>query len=175
MKLLLFVLLSLCLVFATKDPLHEEDHHGWLEEDLVKNEERFILKPELSGMNSSEQIWLANNNVANVLGIQPVKQIAIPIYFNLIFVGFDGDGNDGIELLNENFEEWFEHITHQLPHITVPVGEEQTTVKKVKLKETKLKYIYSINLIKLHPIVNTVLEDILFWGVRDEYNTYCKK
>jgi hypothetical protein len=74
-------------------------------------------------------------------------------------------------LIDENLELWFEHVTHQLPHIILPVGEEQTNTKKIKMRETKLDYIYSINVIRLDPMVNTIIEDVLVWGVRNEYNT----
>eukprot|EP01091_Cochliopodium_minus_P014174 TRINITY_DN4769_c0_g1_i1.p1 TRINITY_DN4769_c0_g1~~TRINITY_DN4769_c0_g1_i1.p1 ORF type:complete len:921 (-),score=222.56 TRINITY_DN4769_c0_g1_i1:24-2786(-) len=167
----LFLILFIFFVHFSLNQEPELDiEHGWLKEDLIKDEFTPSSK-KIENFDMSEEKWLASHNLQTYFEIFPVKKISIPIYINLIFLGFDGDGNDAIQLVDENLELWFEHVTHQLPHIVLPVGEEQTNTKKIKMEDTKLDYIYSINVIKLDPMVNTIIEDVLVWGVRDEYNT----
>ncbi len=39
-------------------------------------------------------------NLASYLGVTSTKSVVIPISVNLIFVGFEGDGNEGNEYDN---------------------------------------------------------------------------
>ncbi len=48
----------------------------------------------------------------------------------------------GLELVEDNFNEWFEHIDHFVRHRIVPVGEEQTTTERRKTPKTHVKYQY---------------------------------
>lgn len=44
--------------------------------------------------------------------------------------------------MEDNFNEWFEHIDHFVRHRIVPVGEEQTTTERRKTPKTHVKYQY---------------------------------
>lgn len=45
-----------------------------------------------------------------------------------------------MELLEDNFSEWFEHIDHFIRHRIVPVGEEQTTTERYRTPKTYVRY-----------------------------------
>jgi hypothetical protein len=52
------------------------------------------------------------------------------VHVNLIFVGFDGDGQNGIKIPSHLFEEWFDHLEHSLEHEILPVGDEPQGTRK---------------------------------------------
>ncbi|MDP2438438.1 MAG: hypothetical protein Q8P67_22065 [archaeon] len=110
--------------------------------------------------------WAASGTVGNYLQVQEVEGVALPVYVNLIFLGFDGDGANRVELTSENFEPWFQHLEHEVPHRVVPLGNEQTTVHKFSTAHSLVKYRYALNVVKLAPVVNAIIEDALLWATR---------
>ena len=71
-------------------------------------------------------------------------------------------------LQEEQFEPWFGHVDHRVPHLIVPVGEEQTTTQPYPTEQSKIFYGYHLNLIKLAPMFNTILQDQILWNLRPE-------
>ena len=75
-----FVLLS----FSQEPELNIE--HGWLKEDLIKDEYTMPSK-RIENFDVSEEKWLASNNLLTYFEISPIKKLSIPLYVNLIFLG----------------------------------------------------------------------------------------
>jgi hypothetical protein len=90
----------------------------------------------------------------------------VPI--NIILLGFEGDGLESINLAPEDLKPWFEHIEHSLNHVVVPVGEEQTTTHVYHTEGVPVEYSLHLNVLKLCPLVSTILEDIIYWNLRPE-------
>lgn len=130
-----------------------------------------IVMPENA---TEEEIWLMAGDMANYRSLSEIISVSLPLPINLIFVGFDGDGEHGLELVEDNFNEWFEHIDHFVRHRIVPVGEEQTTTERRKTPKTHVKYQLNYNLVKLDPLVNTIVEDTIYWHLRPEDPNYKK-
>lgn len=59
--------------------------------------------------------------MAHYTMLHATKSVHLPITVRLIFVGFEGDGNQGLDLDLHNLGSWFEHIEHTLHHAQVHV------------------------------------------------------
>jgi hypothetical protein len=59
--------------------------------------------------------------------LHATKSVMLPVTVRLIFVGFEGDGNQGLSLDLQNLEGWFEHIEHTLRHTRVSTTTTSTT------------------------------------------------
>mmetsp|Transcript_14116 Transcript_14116/g.36560 ORF Transcript_14116/g.36560 Transcript_14116/m.36560 type:complete len:1008 (+) Transcript_14116:343-3366(+) len=62
-------------------------------------------------------------DLATYLGLRPVESVHIPLPLNIIFVGFSGDGNYGVDFKAEEMADWFENLDHVVPHIYIPEAE----------------------------------------------------
>lgn len=60
-------------------------------------------------------------NLAYYTQLRATKRVYLPVTLRLILVGFEGDGNQGVNLQEDSLEGWFEHIEHTLHHTLVPV------------------------------------------------------
>jgi hypothetical protein len=67
---------------------------------------------------------------------------------------------------------WFEHIEHVVPHLIVPVGEEQTSTRKRPTRKSHVQYRFHINALQFAPMFTTLLEDALIFNLRNEDATY---
>lgn len=110
----------------------------------------------------------SSENLASFLHLRPVKRVTLPVLVNLLFSGFSGYGNQLVSLTEEQFEPWFGHVEHRIPHLIVPVGEEQTTTLRYPTQDSKIFYGFHLNLIKLSPMFNTITQDQILWNLRPE-------
>eukprot|EP01088_Endostelium_zonatum_P014909 TRINITY_DN3441_c0_g1_i1.p2 TRINITY_DN3441_c0_g1~~TRINITY_DN3441_c0_g1_i1.p2 ORF type:complete len:267 (-),score=59.25 TRINITY_DN3441_c0_g1_i1:1302-2102(-) len=173
------VIFFLCFSFAfghTADRRWDRFHtsaYNWedlsdLYEDQVIIEDDAIKRIS-SKLSLQEQFQIAGD-MATYKNMTQTHAVVVPIHVNLIFLGFQSDGNKGIDLNSENISPWFEHLDHVLPHVTVPVGEEQTTTNRFVSPTHPIKYRLHIKIIQLDTLVNTVIEDMIYWHLRKNTN-----
>jgi len=137
-------------------------------------EEFPILEIAKSEEKEEADKWVQAGNLAYFLNLHSIKSVSIPVMVNLIFIGFEGDGNNGITFSEENFKPWFAHIPYNIRHSVVPVGEDQTTTLRVPTPKTSVDYTIMLNVVKLCPMVNTILSDFLLWNVRSESQSFAE-
>jgi len=114
----------------------------YLFEELMESEE-IKTAGRYSGINLFKQF-------------KKISSVQIPIKINLIFIGFNGNGNQKINI-NENFiKPWFEHIDHTIPHTFV-----DTLHPKTESINIDIEYSYTFNVIEMHPMV----EDVIEWAI----------
>eukprot|EP00250_Pteridium_aquilinum_P008458 c17961_g1_i1 orf=474-3365(-) len=107
-------------------------------------------------------------SVADFLKLAPVESIRLPLPINFIFVGFEGKGNQGLKLGQEELERWFTQIDHILEHTRVPqVGEALTPFYRQRADGEQrhhlpfishVHYNYSVHAIEMGEKVTTVFE-----------------
>lgn len=110
-------------------------------------------------------------SVADYLKLAPVESIYLPVPINFIFVGFEGKGNQGLKLGQEELERWFTKIDHVLEHTRVPqVGEALTPFYRQRADGEQrhhlplishVHYNYSVHAIEMGEKVTTVFERAL--------------
>ncbi|KAG0625344.1 hypothetical protein M758_2G047100 [Ceratodon purpureus] len=114
----------------------------------------------------------ANYTKAGYLGyylkLEEIDSIHIPIPINLIFVGFNGEGNQDIKLGQAELERWFSKIDHLIEHTRVPQqGESLTPFYRLKGDGTQrhhlplvsnTHYNYSVHSIEMNDGVTRVFE-----------------
>jgi hypothetical protein len=84
--LICLFLISLINLSSSQEPeLNIE--HGWLKEDLIKDEFTMPSKSISENFEVSEEKWLASNNLLTYFELSPIKKLSIPLYINLIFLG----------------------------------------------------------------------------------------
>eukprot|EP00011_Vannellida_sp_DIVA3-517-6-12_P000702 CAMPEP_0114619546 /NCGR_PEP_ID=MMETSP0168-20121206/8268_1 /TAXON_ID=95228 ORGANISM="Vannella sp., Strain DIVA3 517/6/12" /NCGR_SAMPLE_ID=MMETSP0168 /ASSEMBLY_ACC=CAM_ASM_000044 /LENGTH=924 /DNA_ID=CAMNT_0001830715 /DNA_START=34 /DNA_END=2805 /DNA_ORIENTATION=+ len=114
--------------------------------------------------------WTVSGNLANYARLQRIRGLTLPVIVNLHFIGFNNFGNELMDLSSEQFEPWFGHVDHKVPHLVAPVGEEQTTVGKAPTRDSPVSYGFHLNLIKTAPLFDTILQDTILWNMRSERN-----
>jgi hypothetical protein len=114
----------------------------------------------------------ANYTKAGYLGyylkLEEIDAVHIPIPINLIFVGFNGEGNQDIKLGQAELERWFTNIDHLIEHTRVPLlGESLTPFYRAKGDGTQrhhlplvsnTHYNYSVHSIEMDAGVTKVFE-----------------
>ncbi|GJP33219.1 hypothetical protein CLOM_g17773 [Closterium sp. NIES-68] len=66
--------------------------------------------------------YVKQGNLASYLGVRPVHAIHVPIPVNLIFIGFNGTGNQGISMREADMRRWLEHMDHVEEHTRSPLN-----------------------------------------------------
>src|SRR3989338_447716 len=176
MVLIMSMLIIMIMIGVRGKGESEEDkhahhaHHGGEKEEI--DGEIVRLQPlerygasSVAGLASKDK-WAIAGTIGNYYELQKVESVSFPVYVNLVFVGFDGDGKNHVKLLDEHFEEWFQHIEHNVLHRVAPIGEEQTTTQRKaghnrntqNIAGLKLQYRYALNVVKVSPLVNTIVE-----------------
>ncbi len=118
---------------------------------------------EVSGVHA----WVEAGTVGHFLNLTPVSRSAtLSVQINVLLVGFQGDGNRQLDIPQEQLAHFFEHLADRLEHVVVPIGEEQTTLKKIITRETGLEHDASIRFIMADPLVTVALENILLQNAR---------
>ena len=112
--------------------------------------------------------WGLSDNVAHYLGLRRLLSFSLPVHVNLIFIGFHGDGNGFLTLNQADFAAWFEHLEHELEHVVAPVGETQTTTDENETPDSSVRYRFLVDVLHLSPLVNTIVEDTIVWGLASE-------
>eukprot|EP01104_Vermistella_antarctica_P018574 TRINITY_DN6935_c0_g1_i1.p1 TRINITY_DN6935_c0_g1~~TRINITY_DN6935_c0_g1_i1.p1 ORF type:complete len:987 (+),score=140.82 TRINITY_DN6935_c0_g1_i1:91-3051(+) len=123
---------------------------------------------------SSYSQWTTSGNVATYLNVTKVRAIHVPVNVNIIVVGFDGDGRNAIKIGADDLESWLAHADHSLRHLVVPVGEQQATTGVHDTERSRVEYRMSYSVVKLSPLVNTILEDHLVNNARPENPELCE-
>jgi hypothetical protein len=75
-----------------------------------------------------------------------------------------------VKLNTEVLQEWFEHVDHSLRHVIVPVGDDPTTNEQLPhgTPDTNIKYSIRSRIIRISPLVNSILENALLNNIRPE-------
>nr|XP_024395234.1 uncharacterized protein LOC112291681 isoform X2 [Physcomitrium patens] len=114
----------------------------------------------------------ANYTKAGFLGyylnLEEIDALHIPVPVNLIFVGFNGDGNQAIKLGQAELERWFSNLDHLMEHTRVPqLGESLTPFYRLKGDGAQrhhlplvsnVHYNYSMHSIEMNAGVTQVFE-----------------
>ncbi|KAF2074787.1 hypothetical protein CYY_003890 [Polysphondylium violaceum] len=120
------------------------------------------------------KLWIESENIGKLLDLHFTKTLHLTIPVNIIFVGFGGEGNRAVNLTQEELLEWFSHIEHSIKNVIVPIGEDYVTTDKSSTPSTHIEYSFDLQVSKLDPMVNTLVEDAIFWHLRsetdDDYN-----
>jgi hypothetical protein len=172
--ILILSLLSSSLAVGHDDVHHRHYHRS--ERERVDGE-TVVLAPVQSLReldNSGEQDELQGDDyrlalsgsLGNYFGVQRIDALRVPLFVNVIFLGFDGDGESQARLDGEDLSGWFSHVEHSMSHRQVPVGEEQTTVLSRRTDESLVGYDVQLNVVKLTAMINTIVEDVLLWSAR---------
>ncbi|KAJ1637907.1 hypothetical protein T492DRAFT_1140264 [Pavlovales sp. CCMP2436] len=64
--------------------------------------------------------WSACADIATCLALEPAQDAEMRVTLNLMFVGFQGDGNLGLNVSRATLGRWFEHFEATIPHLVVP-------------------------------------------------------
>lgn len=76
--------------------------------------------------------YTRSGNIGNYLGLSEVESLYMPVPVNFVFLGFDGNGNHGFKLGQQELERWFTKIDHVFEHTRVPrIGEVLTPFYKI--------------------------------------------
>lgn len=107
-------------------------------------------------------------NIANYLELSEVVSVYMPVPVNFIFIGFDGNGNQGFNLGPEELERWFTKIDHVFEHTrTPPIGEVLTPFYKIQADKVQshhiplishLNYNFSVHAVDLGHKVTSIIE-----------------
>eukprot|EP00276_Gloeochaete_wittrockiana_P005699 CAMPEP_0184659246 /NCGR_PEP_ID=MMETSP0308-20130426/28998_1 /TAXON_ID=38269 /ORGANISM="Gloeochaete witrockiana, Strain SAG 46.84" /LENGTH=844 /DNA_ID=CAMNT_0027098935 /DNA_START=328 /DNA_END=2859 /DNA_ORIENTATION=- len=120
----------------------------------------------MAGPYAAEYRWTQSGSVANFLGFEKVDAIELPIVINLIFIGFQGDGNHGMNLTVDMLRPWFEHVDHVLTHMYAPIAKEMGTTASPVHTSSHVRYTFEYNVLELSSAVTAVLEEVLRANVR---------
>lgn len=69
------------------------------------------------------QDYLQSPNLAAYLGLHPIDALHMSVPLNLVFIGFQGDGNSKVDISGDELLSWFSHVDHVLPHTRVALSE----------------------------------------------------
>ncbi|KAM9955485.1 hypothetical protein ACTFIW_000087 [Dictyostelium discoideum] len=157
--------------FEEKSAYHHTDHiEDYHNEDHDKN--IFDETIDLNNLNSTLKLWLESNNIGKFMDLHLTKKLHLTIPINFIFIGFGGEGNKGMDISMLQLVEWFQHIEHSLNNFITPIGEDYTTTDQMKTPNTHIEYNFEIQVSKTDPMVNTLVEDAIFWHLRSEASHY---
>ena len=109
--------------------------------------------------------WLAAGSAANYAKLEVVRSLNIPVVVNLVFAGFDKNGNLGVSLSQEKLERWFEHLEAANPYARVPADDEGIE-SEYEFQRAAVRFRYSFNVVKVSPNVSSVLDTVLYRAMR---------
>jgi hypothetical protein len=109
--------------------------------------------------------WLAAGSAASYAKLELVRSLNIPVVVNLVFAGFDKNGNLGVNLSQEKLERWFEHLEAANPYLRVP-ADDADSAKEYEFERAAVRFRYSFNVVKVSPNVSSVLDTVLYRAMR---------
>lgn len=110
----------------------------------------------------ANQRWLKSEDIADFCDIKSIKYVTVPIVLNIVFIGFEGNGQHGFVMHDDDLQLWFEHIEHQFDiNRLIHLDHKESS-------HFSLKYSVSLRLIKLSPLVNIVIENAILKGMRSD-------
>ena len=68
---------------------------------------------------AARQRWAKSHNAAAYAGLTPPAPPTLPLRVDLVFVGADGSGHEGLELDTDDLRAWFGHLQAKVPLATV--------------------------------------------------------
>ena len=68
------------------------------------------------------QTYVRSGNLAAYFGLHPVRSLHLPVPLNLVFVGFQGEGNLEVKFTEDELRKWFGHLDHVLQHTRVDLN-----------------------------------------------------
>ncbi|CAI7915600.1 unnamed protein product, partial [Closterium sp. NIES-53] len=66
--------------------------------------------------------YVKQGNLAEYLGLKPVRAIHVPIPVNLIFIGFNGTGDHGMRMREGDMRRWLQRMDHVEEHTRAPLN-----------------------------------------------------
>ncbi len=122
---------------------------------------------------AARRAWTEAVTVGQFLNVSKTGKLHVPVQINVVLVGFQGDGFQQLDIPQDQLAHFFEHIAHRLDHVVVPLGEEQTTLKQIRTRDTRVEYDVTLRFIMADPLVTVALENVLLQNARndDEANT----
>ena len=109
--------------------------------------------------------WRAAGSAASYAKLELVRSLNIPVVVNLVFAGFDKNGNLGVNLSQEKLERWFEHLEAANPYLRVP-ADDADSAKEYEFERAAVRFRYSFNVVKVSPNVSSVLDTVLYRAMR---------
>ena len=100
--------------------------------------------------------WEFAGSVAHYLELEYVLSLNIPVVVNVVFVGFDRNGNLAIDLPAEKLERWFGALDTSNPFTASD------------LSRAAVRFHYSLNVVKVSPNVTDVVDAILAKAMRPD-------
>jgi hypothetical protein len=125
-------------------------------------------EPGAQQQDTLSSAWVNAHSVAQFFNLSKTGKVHVPIQINVVLVGFQGDGHQQLDVPQEHLAHFFEHIAHRLEHVVVPLGEEQTTLKQVRTRETHIEYDVTLRFVMADPLVTVALENLLLQNARDD-------
>ncbi|BBN07833.1 hypothetical protein MPTK1_4g06720 [Marchantia polymorpha subsp. ruderalis] len=153
----------------------------WNEKVMGRGYEDLTLSESSPAGKAAMMNYTKAGTISHYLKLSVVDAIHLPLPINFIFIGFGGEGNQGVILGEDEMERWFTNIDHILEHTRIPqLGEALTPFYRLKgtvNKEHHLPlisyahYNYSVHGIELDAKVTAVFERaIKIFGRRDNYS-----
>lgn len=153
--------------------LHNEENEFFSKFENIVEEYKFQDQPHISPSSSEKDKWITSGNLAHYTMLHATKAVYLPVTVRLIFVGFDGDGNQGINFDLPNLEAWFEHIEHTFHHTWVSLeNRDQPPSAPKKSDHTRVEYTINVEVAKVCPLVTTIIEDAILQYIRPEDPDY---
>merc|ERR1712166_373713 len=117
-------------------------------------------KPRTLSTESTElNFWLQHGNLASLLGMQPISHAHMKVPLHLIFIGFEGDGNQGFDMSEVALKPWFEHLDEAIPHTIVPSVTDFETTHEIN--STIVEFKYDFKVWSLDPAVRLLIEQLI--------------
>jgi len=91
----------------------------------------------------------------------PVDKIHVPVPLNFILIGFNGDGNRGLSLAEDELQRWFHHMDFEEPHTRVPVDGYATDDDTKLPSVSYVHYNYSAHVVEVGNEVTKTFERAL--------------
>lgn len=111
--------------------------------------------------------WLAAGSAASYAKLEVVRSLNIPVVVNLVFAGFDKNGNLGVSLSQEQLEKWFQHLEAANPYLRLPPDEgDDNPSRDYEFEQAAVRFRYSFNVVKVSPNVTAVLDTVLYRAMR---------
>eukprot|EP00879_Flechtneria_rotunda_P012231 GHRR01012773.1.p1 GENE.GHRR01012773.1~~GHRR01012773.1.p1 ORF type:complete len:1051 (+),score=372.66 GHRR01012773.1:153-3305(+) len=96
---------------------NEDDTLSWDNDELTR-----IQSLHLQDFSSVED-YLKSPNLAHYLALHPVEALHMTVAINLVFIGFQGDGSNKLDVNSDELMSWFRHVDHVLPHTRIALSE----------------------------------------------------
>ena len=108
--------------------------------------------------------FIAASDVASFLGISAEEPLTLPTEVNLAFVGFNGDGEAGLNISEAQLAPWFQQLRALTPHSVLRAPNDGLAVPLT----TAVRYATRLHVLRLPPEVTARVEELLAGHLRPE-------